>query len=190
MTKSILLVAIFASLFLAITPACQSENNDDSNDDNDTGCDDSDAPDGTWVDPETCRMWRIENNPQKWLFDSAKVYCESLKQGGFDDWRLPSISELRSLIRGCPATITGGECPLTDACEDWSECKDESCRGCEEGEGLNDGCYGPPELMNPCEWFWTANEDICMLFAVGGIVLCDTGDEEREPRNFVQCVRG
>lgn len=53
----------------------------------------------------------------------AITYCVDL--GG----RLPTISELRTLIQNCPATETGGECGVMDSCLSYEDCFD-SCGGC------------------------------------------------------------
>lgn len=58
-------------------------------------------------------------------WDDAVEYCEKL--GG----RLPTISELRTLIQNCPATETGGECEVTDSCLSW-DCLTDPCDGCED----------------------------------------------------------
>lgn len=52
------------------------------------------------VDMETNLMWQdnddgIVNTQLSW--ESSIKYCESLELAGFEDWRLPSINELRSL---------------------------------------------------------------------------------------------
>ena len=43
-------------------------------------------------------------------FEEAKQYCQKLDPNG--KWRLPTIDELRKVIKGCPATESKGECSL------------------------------------------------------------------------------
>ena len=45
---------------------------------------------------------------------NAQTYCDELTEGGFNDWRLPNIDELRTLILSCPDTMPGGSCAVTD----------------------------------------------------------------------------
>ncbi|OGW04063.1 MAG: hypothetical protein A2Z59_11275 [Nitrospinae bacterium RIFCSPLOWO2_02_39_17] len=52
---------------------------------------------GTVVDTDTDLMWQQgENNKMNW--DSAIAYCKNLSLAGYNDWRLPNIEELKSLI--------------------------------------------------------------------------------------------
>lgn len=53
--------------------------------------------------------------PEYMDMKKAVKFCNALKS------RLPTISELRTLIKNCPATETNGECGVTD------ECLDASC---------------------------------------------------------------
>ena len=43
----------------------------------------------------------------------AKRYCINLDEGGYDDWRLPDIDELRILIQNHSGTRTGGSCRIS-----------------------------------------------------------------------------
>ena len=54
----------------------------------------------------------LSANIKNW--DDAEYYCEHLEEGGFSDWRLPTIDELRTLILNCEGTQTGGACPVSD----------------------------------------------------------------------------
>jgi hypothetical protein len=52
---------------------------------------------GTVTDPSTGLMWQQESaGPMFW--EEALNYCEGLSLGGYNDWRLPNINELESLV--------------------------------------------------------------------------------------------
>ncbi len=55
------------------------------------------APPGTWVDPDTKLMWTAKDNGEWFSWEEAKKYSEDLRLGGFTDWRLPTIAELKGL---------------------------------------------------------------------------------------------
>ncbi|MBQ3369292.1 DUF1566 domain-containing protein [bacterium] len=102
--------------------------------------------DGFWVKSKTCPLGCNSStgkcndcgtiNGKTWSFPTsaswsgAKTHCDNLTLCGYSDWRLPSISELRTLIQNCPATVTGGSCGVTDSCLSSSECKNDACSGC------------------------------------------------------------
>ncbi len=89
-------------------------------------------------------------------YGNARAYCATLDWGGRTDWRLPTISELRTLVRGCPKSETGGNCGITDECLSL-DCPTEECGICESGAGPNHGCYGPEKLPDECGRFWSAS---------------------------------
>ncbi|HJP38622.1 MAG TPA: DUF1566 domain-containing protein [Gammaproteobacteria bacterium] len=72
-----------------------------------------------WYDGETNLSWQ---NPQKdaysednqgvTSFDAIR-YCAELVTRGHDDWRAPTIDELRTIIRGAPRSRAGGACKVT-----------------------------------------------------------------------------
>lgn len=73
-------------------------------------------------------------------WDEANDYCENL--GG----RLPTISELRTLIQNCSATETGGECKVTDECLS-SDCWNDPCLGCEYDNSGKYSVFGDTKLL-------------------------------------------
>lgn len=81
------------------------------------GCDSSTAKCKPWKDPDSGLTWSSKSLNNMTQSDAVS-YCNNLSEGGFSDWRLPSINELRTLIQGCPATQTGGECNPIDKCFD------------------------------------------------------------------------
>jgi len=54
---------------------------------------------------------------------NAVKYCENLNEGGHNDWRLPNIDELRTLIQNCPQTETGMQCKVSEK----NGCLSSSC---------------------------------------------------------------
>lgn len=50
------------------------------------------------VDQATGLMWLKHHGRKTYVWEDAKALCEDLTVGGYDDWRLPTISELHSLI--------------------------------------------------------------------------------------------
>mgnify|MGYP001487029743 CR=1 FL=1 len=130
---------------------------DDAEDDDGDDDDDDDSASGeTWIDPTSGLTWQVTPSSEYMNWEDASTYCENLSLEGAG-WHLPNISELRSLVRGCEATVTGGACGVTDSCLEYS-CSDESCSSCEYGSGPTNGiCYGPSELPLECEWFWSSS---------------------------------
>ncbi len=71
-------------------------------------------------DPDTPLCWQ---DPQREAYNyddigvrafEADQYCSELILGGFEDWRVPTIAEIRSITAGFPGTETGGACPIVD----------------------------------------------------------------------------
>ncbi|MFH0730221.1 MAG: DUF1566 domain-containing protein [Pseudomonadota bacterium] len=55
-----------------------------------------DNGDGTVSDTKSGLMW--QQIPEEMAWNGALSYCENLQLSGYDDWRLPNINELRSLV--------------------------------------------------------------------------------------------
>ena len=69
----------------------------------DSGGGDDTTVSKTWVDPATGYEWQVNpGSPCTW--QDAVDYCQSLGNG----WRMPTIGELRTLVRGCPDMEPGG----------------------------------------------------------------------------------
>jgi hypothetical protein len=128
---------------------------DDDDDDND----DASPVGGTYTDSNTHLMWEVDNSGgSDW--PAALIYCNELSLGGFMDWRVPTIDELRTLISGCGATQTGGTCGVTNGCTA-SSCLSGSCTGCPVSQGPGpSGCYFPSALHGGCgEPYWSSTSD-------------------------------
>jgi hypothetical protein len=98
-------------------------------------------------------QWQNPPAENSMPWQDAIDYCDNLSLDGHDDWRLPSISELRSLIKGCAATETGGSCGVDDGCLSYDTCWDDPCSGCDAAGG----CYWPDEMEGPCSWYWSSS---------------------------------
>ena len=58
----------------------------------------TDNGDGTVSDHKTGLMWASRDNGKDIDFEDATSYCGSFSAGGFKDWRLPDIEELKNLF--------------------------------------------------------------------------------------------
>ncbi|MBL8205715.1 MAG: DUF1566 domain-containing protein [Blastocatellia bacterium] len=54
-------------------------------------------PPETWIDPATGLMWAGQDNGRDVKWPLATNYCSDLRLGGYTDWRLGTIEELKGL---------------------------------------------------------------------------------------------
>jgi hypothetical protein len=129
-----------------------------------TSCGDTDietSRPAVWIDPATGLMW--QNGPdvgsahQDWT--EARDYCRNLFWGGVIGWRLPTVSELRSLIRGSEGTAIGGACGVTDECLSYHDCWSRACFGENEFEGPSpSGAFWPSIMDGLAYWsYWSSS---------------------------------
>jgi hypothetical protein len=154
-----------------------------------TGCADA------WFDPEHGRSWQVAQSVETMPWSEAGTACDDLVLCEHDDWRLPSIDELRSLIRGCDATMSGGTCGVTEGCLEYECWVEEECPYCTLGAGPAEGCYWPAEIQGVCtdgNHTWADSvrlDDPTMVwvvyFGTGGIGSLDATWLEH-----VRCVHG
>ena len=116
---------------------------------------------GTWYDENYGLIWQIEpygttRQEDCKSFEDSNEYCEYLTLGDYTDWRMPSISELRSLIRGCSSTVLGGFCNIEDDDCLNEQCED-SCASCELSQTPSNGCFWPDELKGDCYRYWSSS---------------------------------
>ncbi len=57
-----------------------------------------DNSDGTITDRATSLMWMKADSGKTMNWKEALEYAENLKYGGYDDWRLPNVKELQSIV--------------------------------------------------------------------------------------------
>jgi uncharacterized protein (TIGR02145 family) len=114
---------------------------------------------------------------------AATTYCENL--GG----RLPTISELRTLIQNCPGTETGGACKVTDKCLSEDDCWSMNCSGCEYDSS------GKYSVFGDTGFFWSSSEQSDDASYVWHVSF-DGGHVGHSYRNYgpndydsVRCVR-
>jgi hypothetical protein len=53
---------------------------------------------GTISDNATGLMWQQDDSVTSYNWSDALTYCENLATAGYDDWRLPNVKELQSLV--------------------------------------------------------------------------------------------
>lgn len=112
----------------------------------------------TWTDPVTGYVWQKSDAGSQMTQANAISYCNGLTLAGSSagDWRLPTISELRSLIQGCAAQETGGSCGVTDSCLLDGSCY-SGCTSCGPNGGPDGGCYWPSPIEGSCSSYWSSS---------------------------------
>jgi len=216
----ILVVSAIVSVCLVIVTSCNNggsldrDGGPDMDTDtaSDTGCKAESAPEYTWCDESMGLLWENPHMdaPGGCNWSRANFSCPDLTLGGFDDWHMPTIDELRTLVKECPGTEHGGDCEVTQLCLG-SECAGSACDGCPPIEGPGgDGCYWDDDLLG--DWFckatvyWSSSpvEDQTdhhwgILFGTGAVLSesdidTDTdSDTDTMPlgcNTIVRCVRG
>lgn len=120
----------------------------------------------------------------------ALEYCNDLTECGYDDWYLPNIDELRTLIKNCPETETGGSCNISDVnnCLSFSTCfTDSDCFSCS-----TTGNYSKLGDGNIFLWSTSLQSDDPdkawgVLFQTGWVSILDKN--KNEYFSYVRCVR-
>jgi Protein of unknown function (DUF1566) len=134
-------------------------------------------------------------------YRDAENHCGNNEDGlPGADWRLPTISALRSLIRDCDATYwdplldTGGDCGVTDDCLTNSCGFGEPCNGCSGGEGPGEGGQYIDSIFSSMghDRFWSSS--ICADDTMSAwLVNFGSGavrDVDVSAARGVRCVRG
>ncbi|NDV25251.1 DUF1566 domain-containing protein [Desulfovibrio sp. JC010] len=67
-----------------------------------------DRKDGTIADKATGLIWQKQDSVKKLNWEEALSYCENLNYAGRDDWRLPSVKELQSIVDYARSPKTSG----------------------------------------------------------------------------------
>jgi len=132
----------------------------------------------------------------------AEAACNELKEDGHEDWRLPTIDELRSLVQNHPGTVSGGKCRVLEDIilnsDDKESCNennyelnvekyfDDNCKGI-DGKffsklGDTDALWSGTAVCNPFRAkIWGLD------FSNGGISIY-RGNENQNSLKF-RCVR-
>jgi len=148
-----------------------------------------------WCEASAGLCWQEPPFFEPLNFTEATAFCEDFDLGGYNDWRIPNIDELRSLIRGCAVNEPPGACGVTaqaPACLD-PGCSN-TCGECSENAGpAAGGCYWDVALSNRCSNpLWSSSPLGTSLdshwlihFAIAGLMSHGTTDST----NLVRCVR-
>ena len=115
-------------------------------------------------------------------FDAVN-YCKNLTDDDHNDWRLPNIDDLRTLIQNHPGTQTDGTCPISEKAGKlaWGD-RTSDCNG-------RDG--GNSSKLGDTNWFWsssTLSSDADLAWRVyfkNGRV----GNDSKSYSGYLRCVR-
>ena len=90
-------------------------------------------------------------------WNSAVEYCKNLNEDEHNDWRLPNIDELRTLIINNPLTERYGSCKISDKAGKLS-----SYDFTDDCDGID---YGNHSKLEDRGWFWSSSKtDLMEMF--------------------------
>ncbi len=129
---------VFCVVFTLAILGCQSSANFEAGDGDDGF--ESYVFNALYFDIENSLVWELvpshESSYSTAIWAEAEKHCEDLRvvgeEGIYEDWRLPTIDELRTLVVGC----------------------DEPSCLIEAGTGPN-GCYWPDAFSGVCARYWS-----------------------------------
>jgi len=131
------------------------------------------------------RTWS-SRSPDTMNWHAAVEYCHNLNEGGYDDWKLPDIDELRLLIQNHSGTESGGTCKISEKTGELSGnyARTKDCAS-PWGQHVNHSKLGDTETF----WSSSVQSDSeglrwCVDFYGGGLVNYSEWNS-----NYVRCVR-
>ncbi|MBO4710404.1 DUF1566 domain-containing protein [bacterium] len=93
-----------------------------------------------------------------YTWSDAGTYCSNLTEGGYSDWRLPNISELRTLIKNCSGTqMPGGSCGVIDTGNSSTSCLSSSCWTESACYSCSSDSTGGHSKFGEIGWFWSSS---------------------------------
>ncbi|MBO4698714.1 DUF1566 domain-containing protein [bacterium] len=146
------------------------------------------SPDRTsfCVDSESGLFWSSSTKGlslEDMTWQDAVDYCENLTEGGYTDWKLPTIDELRTLIQNCETSKTGGACPVADP-----GCLELSCWSEELCSCTNDVNYSK---LADDGTFWSSSPRSDTAESAWAVLFdnADVDTVKKTDKNSVRCVR-
>jgi hypothetical protein len=107
---------------------------------------------GQYVDPSYKVEWR-DLGLRSGAIAAAQACSNAAAGVGGNGFHLPTISELRTLVQGCGATMPDGACGLTNGCRS-VDCYNAACDGCGGVSGST--CYAARSLLPNCARAWSS----------------------------------
>ena len=135
------------------------------------------------TDSESTLTWSAKSADQM-NWENAGSYCENLTEGGYTDWRLPTIDELRTLIQECAATEPGGSCGVTESCLS-SSCRDDSCNSCSNDSTGGHSKFGETSSLWSSSTLSDYTDTAWFVNFKNGIVY----NNLKSSNYYVRCVR-
>ncbi len=139
-------------------------------------------------DTATGYCWMKNQTTTGSSYRQAVEYCENSRAGGYDDWRMPTIRELRSLIKGCNGTVATESAPCKVG--DFSTQKDYNDKACHGCEANLPACYQSKEAGGCLGRVWSASG----VSGYQGTVAFPTGNisttyPSAVTHMYVRCIR-
>lgn len=123
-----------------------------------------DNEDGTVLDTETGLFWIVTPPEDTFGFNAAGAYCDELSFAGRDDWRVPTIVELASILTSDAGT----------------------------GAGFAGGCSWPGVLAGDCTSarYWSSTQTDDGTVSDVGFLFGTVGSTSPDSERYVRCVSG